>query len=66
MQMYVNFYDRKIKLPDENPSIGIILCKEQNKAVVEFILKENKKTSFDKEYKLLLPSRKELKKQLQY
>jgi predicted nuclease of restriction endonuclease-like (RecB) superfamily len=28
MQMYVNYYDRKIKLPDENPSVGIILCRD--------------------------------------
>ncbi|RVU02506.1 DUF1016 family protein [Mucilaginibacter limnophilus] len=36
MQMYVNYYDRKIKEKDEKPTIGIILCKEDNKAVVEF------------------------------
>ena len=29
MQMYVNYYDRKVKLPDENPTIGIILCKDK-------------------------------------
>ena len=33
MQMYVNYYDRKINLPDENSTIGIILCKEGNKTV---------------------------------
>ena len=27
MQMYVNYYDRKVKLKDENPTIGILLCK---------------------------------------
>jgi hypothetical protein len=26
MQTYVNYYDRKVKLPDENPTIGIVLC----------------------------------------
>ena len=35
MQMYVNYYDRKVKLPDENPTIGIVLCKDKNNAVVE-------------------------------
>lgn len=29
MQMYVNYYDRKVKLKDENKTIGIILCKGQ-------------------------------------
>lgn len=30
MQMYVNFYDRKIRQTDENPTIGIVLCKQKN------------------------------------
>ena len=65
IQMYVNYYDRKIKLPDENSTIGIILCKEENKTVVEFTLPENNKTIFAKEYKLYLPSKDELRKQLE-
>ncbi len=64
MQMYVNYYDRKIKLEDENPTIGIILCKEENKTVVEFTLPENNKTIFAKEYKAILPSKEELKRQI--
>lgn len=64
MQMYVNYYDRKIKLPDENSTIGIILCKEENKAVVEFTLPQDNKTIFAKQYKLYLPSKEELQKQL--
>ena len=35
MQMYVHYYDRKVKLPDENLTIGIILCSDKNNAVVE-------------------------------
>lgn len=65
MQMYVNYYDRKIKLPEENSTLGVILCKEKNKTVVEFTLPENNKTIFAKEYRLYLPSKEELKKQLQ-
>ena len=65
MQMYVNYYDRKMKLPEENSTIGIILCKEENKAVVEFTLPENNKTIFAKEYKLYLPSKEQLRKQLE-
>lgn len=33
---YLNVLDDKVKLPHENPSIGIILCKEKNNTVVEF------------------------------
>ena len=65
MQMYVNYHDRRIKLPGENPTIGIILCKEENKAVVEFTLPENNKQIYAKEYKLYLPSKEDLKKQLE-
>lgn len=65
IQMYVNYYDRKIKLPHENSTIGIILCKEENKTVVEFTLPEDNKTIFAKEYKLYLPSKDELRKQLE-
>jgi predicted nuclease of restriction endonuclease-like (RecB) superfamily len=65
MQMYVNYYDRKIKKADERPTLGIILCKEDNKAVVEFTLPLNNDQIFSKEYKLYLPSKEELKKQLE-
>lgn len=61
MQMYVNYYDRKIKSPEENSTLGIILCKEENKAVVEFTLPENNRSILAKEYKLYLPSKETLK-----
>ncbi|WP_294246248.1 PDDEXK nuclease domain-containing protein [uncultured Chryseobacterium sp.] len=64
MQMYVNYYDRKVKLAEENPTIGIILCKEENKTVIEFTLPENNNTIFAKEYKAILPTKEELKKQV--
>ena len=38
MQMYVHYYDRKVKLPEENPTIGIVLCRDKNNAVVEMTL----------------------------
>jgi predicted nuclease of restriction endonuclease-like (RecB) superfamily len=65
MQMYVNYYDRIIKLAEEKSTIGIILCREENKAVVEFTLPEDNKTIFAKEYKLYLPSKDQLRKQLE-
>ncbi len=48
MQMYVNYYDRKVKLPKENKTIGIVLCKEENKTVIEFTLPEKNKQIFAK------------------
>lgn len=64
MQMYVNYYDRKVKLPDEKKTIGIILCKQENKAVVEFTLPIDNENIFAKEYRLYLPSKEDLKKQI--
>ena len=65
MQMYVNYYNRKIKTAEENQTIGIILCKEENRTVVEFTLPENNRQIFAKEYKAVLPSKEALKKQLE-
>jgi predicted nuclease of restriction endonuclease-like (RecB) superfamily len=40
MQFYLAVLNDKVRLPDENPSIGIILCKEKNRTIVEYSLKE--------------------------
>ncbi len=62
MQMYVNYYDRYIKVQHEKPTVGIIICKDKSDAVIEITLPENNKTIFAKEYKLYLPTKAELKK----
>lgn len=64
MQMYVNYYDRYQKLPDENPTIGILLCREKNDAVVRMTLPENSNI-FAAEYSLYLPNKKLLQKKLE-
>jgi predicted nuclease of restriction endonuclease-like (RecB) superfamily len=63
MQMYVNHYDREVKLPDENPTIGIVLCKRKKEAIVELTLPKDANIHA-KEYKLYLPSKAELKRKL--
>ncbi|MEK6615447.1 MAG: PDDEXK nuclease domain-containing protein, partial [Bacteroidota bacterium] len=65
MQMYVNYFDRKIKMNSENNTLGIVLCKQSNRAVVEFTLPEKQKQIFAREYKLYLPGKEELKKQIE-
>ena len=64
MQMYVNFYDREIKSDEENKTVGIILCKESNRTIVEFTLAQGQDQIFPREYKLYLPKKEELRKQL--
>ncbi len=61
MQMYVNYYDRKVKLENENKTIGIILCKKKNETLVEITLPEDNEQIFASKYQTILPSKKELK-----
>jgi predicted nuclease of restriction endonuclease-like (RecB) superfamily len=62
MQMYVNYYDRFVKLPDENKTIGIIICKDKNDTLVEITLPENNEQIFASRYMTILPSKEELVK----
>ena len=63
MQMYINYYDRYEKLEDENPTIGILLCKENNDALVEITLPQDANI-YASEYKLYLPDKKLLQDKL--
>lgn len=65
MQMYVHYYDREVKLPEENPTIGIILCKDKNNAVVEMTLPKDNSQIFASRYETVLPSKEALKKLLE-
>lgn len=64
MQMYVNYYDRHVKLKDENPTVGIILCKRKKDALVEITLPESTNIHAS-EYQLYLPSKAELEAQIE-
>jgi hypothetical protein len=65
MQMYVNHYDRKVKLPDENPTIGIVLCRDKKDAIVEMMLPKENKQIFAEKYQTVLPSKEDLQKLLE-
>ena len=60
LQMYVNYYDRNEKLPEENPTIGILLCTAKNDTVVRMTLPEDNKNILASEYKLYLPTTEQL------
>ena len=64
MQMYVNYFDRYVKLDDEQPTIGIILCKKKKDSLVEITLPKDANIRAAK-YQLYLPNKEELKKQLE-
>ena len=60
LQMYVNFYDRYERLPDENPTVGILLCTAKNDLLVKISLPEDTKNILTSKYTLYIPSEKEL------
>ena len=62
MQMYVNYYDRYVRLPDENKSIGIIICREKNDTLVKLTLPEDNNQIFASKYMTVLQSKEEFKK----
>jgi predicted nuclease of restriction endonuclease-like (RecB) superfamily len=63
MQMYVNYYDRFVKMDDESRTVGIILCKRKNDSLVKITLPEHSRI-FARKYQLYLPTKAQLKAQL--
>lgn len=70
LQMYVNYFDRYEKLPDETPTVGILLCAHKNNEMVKLALPEDNHNILASQYQLYLPSESqllaELKKELEY
>lgn len=60
MQMYVNYYDRFVKLEEENKTIGIVLCRDKSETLVEITLPEDNQQIFASRYQTVLPSKQEL------
>ena len=75
LQFYLTALDRQLKLNDENPSIGIIICKSKNRTVVEYALNNSNKPigvstyqmldTLPKKMENLLPSPNEIKKRIE-
>ncbi|MCX6219538.1 MAG: PDDEXK nuclease domain-containing protein [Bacteroidia bacterium] len=70
LQMYVNHYDRHEKLPEENPTIGILLCASKNNEMVKLTLPADNRAVMASQYQLYLPSEaqllEELRKEFQF
>jgi len=63
MQMYVNYFNRYVRLDDERPTIGILLCKEKNDALVELTLPDDANI-YAQQYALYLPDKQLLQQKL--
>ncbi len=75
MNFYLSALNNTIKLPNENPSIGIIICKDKNRTTVEYSLKDSNKPigvatyrlnkSLPREFENILPSPQEIAERLE-
>lgn len=66
MQLYVNYYNREVCQPDDNPTIGIILCSEKNDTVVEYTLGDRTDIGvFSAKYDLVMPTKEELSREIE-
>jgi hypothetical protein len=64
MDMYVRIFEDKMKQKNDNPTIGLILCTEKSKTIVKYSLLQESKQIFASQYKLYMPSVKELEKEI--
>ncbi len=60
LQLYVNYFDRERRAPDDNPTLGLILCTDKNDAVVRYTLAEGQQAIFTSRYQLHLPTEEQL------
>lgn len=65
MMMYVNYFDRYEKTDDENPTVGIILCKDKSKTLVELTLPKENSQIYASKYLTVLPNKEEFRKLLE-
>lgn len=65
MDMYVRLYEDQYKAPDDNPTIGLILCTYKDHTVARYSVLNESKQLFASRYKLYLPSEEELRQELE-
>jgi hypothetical protein len=65
IDFYVRYFEDNIKQPDDNPTIGIILCSEKNDTMVKYSVLSDNDRLFASKYMLYLPTEEELKRELE-
>lgn len=64
MDMYVRYFEDQVRQDNDNPTIGLILCAEKNRAVAKYSLLSDSKQIFASQYKTYLPTEEELQMEL--
>lgn len=62
--LYVRMHDDLKRGPDDNPTVGIILCSQKDASVVRYSVLNGSEQLFASRYKLVLPSEEELRREL--
>ena len=65
MDSYIRMFDALYKNPDDNPTIGIILCSQKNEAIVKYSVLNDAKQIFASRYSLELPTAEELQHEIE-
>jgi predicted nuclease of restriction endonuclease-like (RecB) superfamily len=65
MDMYVRLYEDKVKVPEDNPTVGIILCTEKDQTVVKYSVLEESQHLFAAKYQMILPTEEELRLEIE-
>lgn len=65
MDMYLQLYDQLMKQPDDNPTIGIILCSDTDSDVVRYSSLSKNEQLYASKYKLYLPTEEELRREIE-
>ena len=65
MDMYVRYFEDKMRQETDNPTIGLILCTEKDKTIVKYSLLNDSNQIFASKYMLYLPTEQELKKEIE-
>ena len=65
IDFYVRYFDDQVKLPEDNPTIGIVLCAEKNEAVAKYSVLSDNNNLFASKYMLYLPTEEELMRELE-
>jgi len=64
IDFYVRYFDDKVKLAEDNPTIGVILCTDKNETMAKYSILSDKENLFASKYMLVLPTEEELKQEL--
>ena len=63
--MYVRMYDDLKRSPDDNPTVGILLCEHKDQSVVRYSVLRESEQLFASKYRLILPSEEELRREIE-